>query len=85
MEGERDNLKHTVQRNGNALAQHVAIGAHKDGDLAEGVDLEQLLVVLGVLVFVCVDNVQLDAVGFGDGEDGCCSGVGLDAVADTPC
>jgi hypothetical protein len=56
----------TVQRDGDAFGQHIAIRADKNGHLAQRVDLEKLLMVF-LIVFVCVDDIQFEALRFRDG------------------
>ena len=55
----------TVQSNRDTFSQHVAIRAHKNGHLAYRVELEKLLVVL-LVVFICVNDIQVETVRFGD-------------------
>ncbi len=56
----------TVQSNGDAFGQHMAIRAYENRHLAQRVQLEQLLMVL-LVILVCVDDVQLEALRFRDG------------------
>ena len=65
----------TVDGNGNALGEDVAVGALEGGDLAELVDLE----VLGVdtLGRLGVNNVKVEVVGLCDGQQGGGTGVAL--------
>jgi len=56
----------TVQSNGDAFGQHMAVRAYENRHLAQRVQLEQLLMVL-LVILVCVDDVQLEALRFRDG------------------
>lgn len=67
----------TVERDGDAFRQDVAVRADEDGHLAQRVQLQQLGMVLRA-VLVGVDNVQLQALRFRDGERGGGARVGLD-------
>lgn len=58
----------TVDGDGNALAQDVAVGALEGRDLAELV--EQAVVIADALGGLGVDLLDLEVVGLGDGEDG---------------
>lgn len=58
----------TVDGNGHALHQHIAIRALKRRDLAELVQLA--VVIADALGRLCVHKVELETVGLGDGEDG---------------
>jgi hypothetical protein len=58
----------TVDSNSHALAEHIAIGALKRGDLAELVELE--VVGAHALGGLGVHALELEAIGLGDGEDG---------------
>jgi len=60
--------KRTVDGNGNALAQDVAIGALKGWDLAELV--EKAVVVRDTLGWLGVDDVEVELVCLGDSEEG---------------
>jgi hypothetical protein len=68
----------TVDGNGNALGEDVAVGTLEGGDLAELVELE----VLGVdtLGRLGVNNVKVEAVGLCDGQQGGGTGVTLSGV-----
>jgi hypothetical protein len=66
----------TIQSNRDAFRQHEAIGAYKDWHLAERVDPQKLLIVL-LVVFLRVYDIQLETVRFSDGQDGGCTGVRL--------
>jgi len=66
----------TVNGNGDALAQDVAIGALEGGHLAELVELA--VVIADALGRLGVHEVELETVGFGDGEDGSGAWVALD-------
>jgi len=68
---------HTVQSNGDAFRQHMAIRADENRHLAQRVQLQQLFVILFVLL-VCIHDVQLQALRFRDGERGGGARVGLD-------
>lgn len=59
----------TVQGDGNAFREDVAIGSNEDGDLAQGIHPEQPLVAFLVLL-IMDDDVQFDTLRFGNGEDG---------------
>lgn len=67
--------RRTVDGNGNALGEDVAVSALEGGDLAELVELE----VLGVdtLGRLGVNNVKVEAVGLCDGQQGGGTGVTL--------
>ena len=65
----------TVDGNGHALAQDVAISALERGDLAELVQLA--VVVADALGRLGVDLLELDVVGLGDSVDGRGAGVAL--------
>lgn len=65
----------TVDCNGNALAENVAIVALERGNLAQ---LVQLAVVgTDTLRRLSVDEIEFDVVGLGDGEEGGCAWVAL--------
>ena len=59
---------HTVDGDGHALVEHIAVSALEGGDLAELV--EEAVVVAHALRWLGVDLLELEAVGLGDGEDG---------------
>ena len=65
----------TVDGNGHALGQDVAIGALESRDLAELVQLA--VVVANALGRLGVDLLELDVVGLGDSVDGRGAGVAL--------
>jgi hypothetical protein len=67
--------KRTVDGDGNALGEDVAVGTLEGGDLAELVELE----VLGVdtLGRLGVNNVKVEVVGLCDGQQGGGTGVAL--------
>ena len=77
LKGRVGETKRTIQSDGNAFSQHVAIRADENGHLAQWVDFTQLRMVFAVL-WVCVDDVQRKVLGFRDGENGGCSRIGLD-------
>jgi hypothetical protein len=64
----------TIDGNGNALVEDVAISTDEGRDLAELVVLEVLRAGGGG---VGVDNLEIEAIGLGHGEDGRRPGVGL--------
>lgn len=66
----------TVQSDGNAFGQNMAIRAYENRHLAQRVDLEELLIVL-LVFFLGIDEVQFEAMRFRDSEDGCGSRIGL--------
>ncbi len=66
--------RHTVDGNSNALREVVAISTDKGRDLSESVDLEKLG---GLLVSVGRDNLEIEAVGLRNSEDGRRAGVPL--------
>ena len=49
--------RHTIQRDGDALGQNVAIGSHKRRDLSQWIDLQELFVPLWILVFLGEHNL----------------------------
>ncbi len=59
--------KRTVDGNGHALGQDVAIGTHKTGHLAELVDLE--IVRGNTCSRLSVNDLETKVVGLGDGEN----------------
>ena len=61
-------MKLTVDGNGDALDQNVAVGALKGRDLAELVEL--LVLIADTLGWLSVDELKLETVGFRDGRDG---------------
>lgn len=64
----------TVDGNGDGLGQDVAIGADKDGNLGQGVDLEELG---GRVDGVDNDGLDVQTVGLRNSEDGRGAGVAL--------
>lgn len=66
----------TVDGNGDALDQDVAVGALEGGHLAELVELA--VVIADALGRLGVDDVELEVVGLGHGEDGGGARVTLD-------
>ena len=69
---------HTVDGDGNALGEDIAVGADEGRDLAELVVLQ----VLGSrLLGVGVDNLETDIVGLGNSQDTRRAGVGLKQAA----
>jgi hypothetical protein len=67
--------KRTVDGNGNALGQDVTVSTLKGRDLGELVELEVL--VADTLGRLGVDNVEVQAVGLCDGQQGSGTGVTL--------
>lgn len=65
----------TVDGNGDALRERVAILAKEGGDLAELIGLE---VLNGGLGRVSLDELEVDVVGLRDGTDGRGAGVSLE-------
>jgi len=65
----------TVDGNGNALGEDVAVGTLEGRDLAELVELEVLS--LDTLGRLGVNNVKVEAVGLCDGQQGGGTGVTL--------
>ena len=65
----------TVDGNGNALGEDVAVGTLEGGDLAELVELEVLSV--DTLGRLGVNDVKVEAVGLCDGQQGGGTGVTL--------
>lgn len=65
----------TVDGNGNALGENVAVGALEGGDLSELVQLEVLSG--NTLGRLGVDNFKVKAVGLGDSTQGGGAGVAL--------
>ena len=65
----------TVDGNGNALGEDVAVGTLEGGDLAELVELEVLG--LDTLGRLGVNDVKVEAVGLCDGQQGGGTGVTL--------
>jgi hypothetical protein len=68
----------TVDGNGNALGEDVAVGTLEGGDLAELVELEVLS--LDTLGRLGVNDVKVEAVGLCDGQQGGGTGVTLSGV-----
>lgn len=58
----------TVDCNGNALSQDVAIAAHKGGDSTQLVEL--LVVVADSFGWLSVDKIELEVVGLRNGKEG---------------
>jgi hypothetical protein len=58
----------TIDGDGDALGQHVAIGAHKSGDFGERIEFA--VVVARFLGRWDGLKVQVEVIGLGDGEDG---------------
>jgi hypothetical protein len=69
------NWQRTVDGNGNALGEDVAVGTLEGGDLAELVELEVLS--LDTLGRLGVNDVKVEAVGLCDGQQGGGTGVTL--------
>lgn len=69
------NWQRTVDGNGNALGEDVAVGTLEGGDLAELVELEVLG--LDTLGRLGVNDVKVEAVGLCDGQQGGGTGVTL--------
>lgn len=67
-------LSHTVDGDGHALGEDVAIGADEGRDLVEGVGLEELS---GRVGDVGLDLLDVEVVGLRDGADGRGAGVAL--------
>lgn len=65
---DKESLRLTVDGDGNALAQDVAVSALESGDLAELVQLA--VVVRDALGRLSVNLLKLEVVGLGDGIDG---------------
>lgn len=74
---QRGEYQHTIQRDGNTLGQNITISSHERGDLAQRIDLQQLLVPVWILVLLGQDNLKLQALAFGQSKDGCRPGGGL--------
>ena len=58
--------KRTVDGDGNALGESIAVRPNERGDLAE---LVRILMLLGNVVHINVDNVKVNVVGLRDRED----------------
>lgn len=67
-------IPHTIDRDGDGLGEHKAIGADEGRDLVERVGLQELRRGLGGVGF---DLLKLDVVGLRDGADGRRAGVAL--------
>jgi hypothetical protein len=72
---EGKKMTHTIDGDGNALSEDVAISADKGRDLGEGV---RLLEVLGRAAGGDLDLLELEAVGLRDSADGRRAGVALE-------
>ena len=66
--------KRTIDGDGNALVESVAVGTDEGGDLGKRVDL---LVVLAGSLEVDVDGLNVEVVGLRDSQDGRGAGVRL--------
>jgi hypothetical protein len=64
----------TIDGDGHALRENIAVGANKGRDLVEGVGLQEFL---GRVGGIGVDLLELEAVGLCDGADGRRAGVAL--------
>lgn len=64
----------TIDGDGDALKESVAVGTDEGGDLAERVDL---LVLLDGSLEVDLDNLEVEVVGLRDSQDGRGAGVRL--------
>jgi len=65
----------TIDCDGNALGENIAVSTDKSRDLGEAVVLE---VLLRRLFCVGLDNLDLEVIGLGHGEDGRGAGVRLE-------